>query len=136
MRNYHSTDNQESIDINMTPLIDMVFILLIFFLVSASFTKLNSIDVNRPDSSVSDSHPAAKNVVVSIDQEGIIWLDKKPIDIRFVKSEIKNRVMQSEQLSVVINADNNVPTGRLIETLDQVRLAGVSNVAVATNKKI
>ncbi|WP_299018365.1 biopolymer transporter ExbD [uncultured Photobacterium sp.] len=134
MRNYHSTDNQDSVDINMTPLIDMVFILLIFFLVSASFTKLNSIEVNRPDSSISDTQ-TAKNIVVSIDQEGTIWLDKNPIDIRFVKSEIKSRAQQSEQVSVVINADSNVATGKLIETLDQVRLAGVSNVAVATNKK-
>ncbi len=134
MRHCHALAEQEKIDINMTPLIDMVFILLIFFLVSASFNKVNSIEVQRPDSTISDAQGAA-NLVVSIDKQGSIWLEQQQIDVRYIKGEIKARALQQAQLSVIINADLNVATGRLIEVLDQVRLAGVSNVAVATKNK-
>ncbi|SGZ10828.1 Biopolymer transport protein ExbD/TolR [Moritella viscosa] len=134
MRHYHSLITPEKPDINMTPLIDIVFILLIFFLVSASFNNINNIDIKRPDSTVSDTKSAA-HIVVSIDPKNNIWIKQKKIDVRLLKSEIKAQVLQHKQLSVVINADLTVTTGRLIDVLDQIRLAGVSNVAVATQTK-
>lgn len=134
MRQFHSLTEQDKPDINMTPLIDIVFILLIFFLVSASFNNIDNLDINRPDSTVSDTK-GATNIIVSIDPEHNVWVKQKQIDMQFLKSEIKSQALQHDQLSVVINADLSVTTGKLIEVLDQIRLAGVSNVAVATQTK-
>lgn len=134
MRHFHSLAEQDKPDINMTPLIDIVFILLIFFLVSASFNNIDSIDIKRPDSTVSDTKGAV-NIIVSIDPKNNVWIKQRQIDVHFLKSEIKSQVIQHEQLSVVINADLSVTAGKLIEVLDQIRLAGVSNVAVATQTK-
>jgi len=134
MRHFHSLAEQDKPDINMTPLIDIVFILLIFFLVSASFNNIDSLDIKRPDSTVSDTKGAV-NIIVSIDPKNNVWIKQRQIDVHFLKSEIKSQVIQHEQLSVVINADLSVTAGKLIEVLDQIRLAGVSNVAVATQTK-
>ena len=113
-------------------MIDMVFILLIFFLVTASFNKMNAIDIQRPDGATNDMQGAV-SLVVSIDAENGVWIEGEPVDIRKLRSRVKT--LSGAHTSVMLNADRSVNTGRLIEVLDQVRLAGVDNVAVATAKQ-
>jgi len=114
-------------------MIDMVFILLIFFLVTASFNKMNAIDIQRPDGATNDMQGAV-SLVVSIDAENGVWIEGEPVDIRKLRSRVKT-LSGGDHTSVMLNADRSVDTGRLIEVLDQVRLAGVDNVAVATAKQ-
>ena len=116
--------------VDLTPMIDMVFILLIFFLVTASFNKLSAIDINRPDGVTNDVQGAV-SLVVAIDKQNGVWLDGEPIAINALRQRVK-LLSSSDHTAVLINADRAVNTGRLIEVLDQVRLAGVDNVAVAT----
>jgi len=130
MRTRFSRNNSDALTVDLTPMIDMVFILLIFFLVTASFNKMNAIDVKRPDGATNDMQGAV-SLVVSIDAENGVWIEGEPVDIRKLRSRVKT-LSGGDHTSVVLNADRSVDTGRLIEVLDQVRLAGVDNVAVAT----
>ena len=133
MRTRFSRNNSDALTVDLTPMIDMVFILLIFFLVTASFNKMNAIDIQRPDGATNDMQGAV-SLVVSIDAESGVWIEGEPVDIRKLRSRVKI-LSGSDHTSVVLNADRTVDTGRLIEVLDQVRLAGVDNVAVATARQ-
>jgi biopolymer transport protein ExbD len=130
MRTRFSRNNSDALTVDLTPMIDMVFILLIFFLVTASFNKMNAIDIQRPDGATNDMQGAV-SLVVSIDAENGVWIEGEPVDIRKLRSRVKT-LSGGDHTSVMLNADRTVDTGRLIEVLDQVRLAGVDNVAVAT----
>lgn len=132
MRTRFSRNNSDALTVDLTPMIDMVFILLIFFLVTASFNKMNAIDIQRPDGATNDMQGAV-SLVVSIDAENGVWIEGEPVDIRKLRSRVKT--LRGAHTSVMLNADRSVNTGRLIEVLDQVRLAGVDNVAVATAKQ-
>ncbi|QFI39998.1 biopolymer transporter ExbD [Moritella marina ATCC 15381] len=133
MRTRFSRNNSDALTVDLTPMIDMVFILLIFFLVTASFNKMNAIDINRPDGATNDVQGAV-SLVVSIDAENGVWIEGEPVDIRKLRSRVKT-LSGGDHTSVMLNADRSVDTGRLIEVLDQVRLAGVDNVAVATARQ-
>ena len=130
MRSRFSNQQRDAVSLDLTPMIDMVFILLIFFLVTASFSKMNAIDIQRPDGATNDLSGSV-SLVVAVDAENGIWLEGEPIDITQVRSQVKS-LSSSDHTAVVINADKSVNTGRLIAVLDQIRLAGVDNVAVAT----
>ncbi|CAM3002028.1 ExbD/TolR family protein [Moritella viscosa] len=133
MRTRFSRSNSDALTVDLTPMIDMVFILLIFFLVTASFNKMNAIDIQRPDGATNDMQGAV-SLVVSIDAESGVWIEGEPVDIRKLRSRVKT-LSGGDHTSVMLNADRTVDTGRLIEVLDQIRLAGVDNVAVATAGK-
>ncbi|GIC76240.1 biopolymer transporter ExbD [Moritella sp. F3] len=133
MRTRFSRNNSDALTVDLTPMIDMVFILLIFFLVTASFNKMNAIDIKRPDGATNDMQGAV-SLVVSIDAENGVWVEGEPVDIRKLRSRVKT-LSGGDHTSVMLNADRSVDTGRLIEVLDQVRLAGVDNVAVATARQ-
>ncbi|QUM79263.1 biopolymer transporter ExbD [Moritella sp. 5] len=130
MRTRFSRNNSDTLTVDLTPMIDMVFILLIFFLVTASFNKMNAIDIQRPDGATNDLQGSV-SLVVSIDAENGVWIEGEPVDIRKLRSRVKT-LSGGDHTSVMLNADRTVDTGRLIEVLDQIRLAGVDNVAVAT----
>ncbi|MGC9423327.1 MULTISPECIES: ExbD/TolR family protein [Vibrio] len=131
MRFRHSEESSEQANVDMTPLIDVVFILLIFFILSASFQQQNQIKVERPNSQITDSLSSV-SVTVSVDEQGQIWLDNQAVEVAMLTSRIKQKVTQANNVSVVIDVDKSVNSGRLIQVIDKVRIAGVNNVAVAT----
>ncbi|GAB2646238.1 ExbD/TolR family protein [Vibrio panuliri] len=131
MRFRHSEDSSDQANVDMTPLIDVVFILLIFFILSASFQQQNQIKVERPNSQVTDTISSV-SVTVSVDQQGQIWLDNQAVEVAMLTSRVKQKVAQANNVSVVIDVDKSVDSGRLIQVIDKVRIAGVNNVAVAT----
>jgi biopolymer transport protein ExbD len=122
-------DNASVVD--MTPMLDVVFILLIFFIVTASFVKEAGVDVMRPGAA---SGAQQKNVTlfVAITAAGEVWINRRQIDTRAVRANVERLHAENPQGSVVVQADRRTETGILIEVMDQIRLAGVSNVAVAT----
>ena len=131
MRFRHNEDFSEQANVDMTPLIDIVFILLIFFILSASFQQQQQIKVARPNSQVSDSI-ANVSLMVTVDEQGQIWLDNQAVEIELLTSRVKQKTAQVNNVSVVIDVDKSVASGRLIQVIDKVRIAGVNNVAVAT----
>ena len=125
-------ERKESIqDINISPLIDMVFILLIFFMVSTTFVKDMKLDLNRPAAS-SATAASTKSVRVYIDNQGEIYLDGEPVRVWVVQSRIRELIGASTSKSVLVVTDDSVPAGRLVEVVDQARLAGATDVGVAT----
>jgi biopolymer transport protein ExbD len=119
--------------LNVTPLIDMVFILLIFFAVNASFVKEAGVQIERPSASTAKVQQQA-NIMIAVTENGEVWVDRARVDPRSVRGHVERLHAESPEGSVVILADDESRTGLVIEVLDQVRLAGVENVAVAASK--
>ncbi len=120
-------------EINMAPLIDMIFILLIFFLVTTSFVKESGVEINRPTAQSASSKEKI-HLMLEITQDGLIYIEGKPIDIRAVRSRMKRFLIETPGGSVIIVADKMSNTGILIQALDECRLAGVENISVAARK--
>jgi len=134
MRNRHSRRQSGAIaEVNMTPLIDMVFILLIFFIVTTSFVKETGVDVSRPSAKTAVKKEHA-NILISITPNGEVWMDKRQVDRRAVRANVERMHAENPEGSVIILADKEAKTGLLIEVMDQARLAGVANVSIAAER--
>jgi len=121
---------KKNIELNMAPLIDMVFILLIFFLVTTSFVKETGVDINRPTATTATSREKA-NILVGITKDNRIFMDKREIDIRAVRANVERAIAENPEASVVIVADRESRTGITINVMDGCRRAGAKNVSVA-----
>ena len=134
MRNRHSRRQSGVVaEINMTPLVDMVFILLIFFIVTASFVKETGVDVSRPSAKTAVKKELA-NILISITSNGEVWMDKRQVDRRAVRANVERMHAENPEGSVIILADKDAKTGLLIEVMDQARLAGVASVSIAAQR--
>ena len=121
----------DEIELNMSPLIDMIFILLIFFLVTTSFVKESGVEVNRPAAD-SGKQNESTNMTIGVTKEGIVYIDNRQIDVLSVRSTMERFKHENPEGNVVITADKDSRFGKAIEVLDQVRLAGIKNVIMAT----
>lgn len=123
---------EEDNELNLTPMLDVVFILLIFFIVTTSFVKETGIDVNRPSATTAEKKSQG-NILIAINANGDIWIDNREIDIRAVRANIQVLKASYPQSSVIIQSDQDASTGRLVKVMDQVRLAGVQNISIAAS---
>ena len=124
---------EEESEINITPMLDVVFIMLIFFIVTATFVKEAGIEVNRPDAATATKAEKA-NILIAIGPNNDIWIDRRMIDIRSVRPNIERLHAENPQGSVVIQADKESKTDTLIQVMDAARQAGVFNVSIAANE--
>ncbi|GEK49131.1 ExbD/TolR family protein [Bisbaumannia pacifica] len=124
-------DGGDANEVNLTPMLDVVFIMLIFFIVTTSFIKESGVEIERPESSAATPQAEAQ-VMVAITAEGAVWVDGDPVDRHRVGDSVANLV--SGEGAVVIQADREAPTGVLIEVMDRIREAGVAQVAVAATR--
>ncbi|MDN3526117.1 biopolymer transporter ExbD [Halomonas sabkhae] len=131
MRRRRFASMEESSEVNLTPMLDVVFIMLIFFIVTTSFIKESGVEIERPESSAASPRPDVQ-VLVAITPEGAVWVDGEPVDIHRVGPTVADMV--SDEGSVVIQADRNATTGVLIEVMDRLREADVDQVAVAAQR--
>lgn len=126
-------EQEEAEEINMTPMLDVVFILLIFFIVTASFVKEAGIEVNRPEAATAVKKERA-NILVAISDNGDIWINKRRVDVRSVQANIERLKAENPQGSVVIQADKKATTDVLIKVMDSARAAGVFDVSIAADE--
>ena len=126
-------EQEESEEINMTPMLDVVFILLIFFIVTASFVKEAGIEVNRPEAATAVKKERA-NILVAISDKGEIWINKRRVDVRTVQANIERLKAENPQGTVVIQADKKATTDVLIKVMDSARAAGVFDVSIAAQE--
>ena len=117
-------------ELNMAPLIDMIFILLIFFLVTTSFVKESGVEILRPIPSNTVSKEKT-NLIVQVTREGIIFVENRSIDIQSVRSFMERYQIANPQGSVVIAGSRESMIGVVIQVLDACKLAGIKNVSVA-----
>ncbi len=130
MRKNYSTIEDEESAIDMTPMLDIVFIMLIFFIVTTSFVKESGITVSRPSAQTA-AEDKKGNIMVAIKPNGEIWIDKRAVDIRSVRANIEKLKAESPESGVVLQADTDSKTGILVKVMDQVRMAGISNISIA-----
>ncbi len=123
-----------NVDINMGPLVDMVFLLLIFFVVTTSFVKETGIEVQRATAATAEIKERG-NILIGVNAEGEIYLEGKRIDVRSVRGHIERALAEDPEAGVVVVADKNSVTGVVVEAMDQCRLAGAQNVSLAANRQ-
>jgi len=136
MRDHHllEVEEEEQNEINLTPMLDVVFIMLIFFIVTASFIKEAGLDVNRPDAPVTESKPEEQNILVAISASDEIWIDRRLIDPRAVRANIERLHAENPDGSVVIQANRRSTNKMLVTVMDAARQAGVYNISIADNR--
>jgi len=117
-------------ELNMAPLIDMVFILLIFFLVTTSFVKETGVDINRPTAGSAVSKEKA-SILVAVTAGGRVYIDKREIDVRAVRANVERALAENPESQVLVIADKESLTGTVIMVMDGCRLAGAENVSLA-----
>ena len=129
LRRREQKTNEAAVD--LTPMIDMTFILLIFFMVSTTFVKDMKIDIDRPGAQT-QSVASTKAVRLYIDKQGEVYLEGEPVRTWVIQSRVRDLIKGMTQKSVLVVTDESVPSQKLIEVIDQARLAGAEDVGVAT----
>jgi len=133
MRGKKKQDEEEA-NIDLTPMLDVVFIMLIFFIVTASFIKEAGVEVNRPEASTA-SQKENVNILIAVTGNDEIWMDGRRIDVRAVRANVERLHAENPKGAVVIQADNNSTTEAVVAVLDASREAGVVDVSLATEEK-
>ena len=129
--NLLSMADEEESQIDLTPMLDVVFIMLIFFIVTASFVKESGIEVNRPDASTSQAKPRA-NILIAVNAADEIWINKRRVDVSQVRANIERLHAENPQGTVVIQADEESNTKAVVAVMDAARAAGVYDVSLST----
>ena len=131
MRRHHSTSDEA--EINITPMLDIVFIMLIFFIVTTSFTKETGAAIIKPEA---EQAAALQNgtILIGIRPNDDIWMAKRQIELREVRQMVERAKSENPEGSVVIVADKGSRIGTVTQVMDQVRLAGVEGVAISAER--
>jgi len=124
--------DEEENEINLTPMLDVVFIMLIFFIVTATFIKEAGIQVERPDTVTADSQDDA-SILIAISANDEIWIDRQKRDPRAVRSILERLHAENPKGSIVIQADEKSTHDTLVIVMEAAKGAGVSNVAIASD---
>ncbi|NIW23978.1 MAG: biopolymer transporter ExbD [Gammaproteobacteria bacterium] len=117
--------------INITPMLDIVFIMLIFFIVTTSFVKEFGVDVNRPSSAPVEEQRQSEVIAVEIDQNDQIFIEDRLVDVRAVRANIESSLAVQPEAAVVVIADRLADAGLLVRVVDQARVAGAGQVSLA-----
>ena len=128
-RHFH----EDEAEINITPMLDVVFIMLIFFIVTTSFVKETGVSVNRPQAST-DQKVEKGNILIAIKDNGQIWINKREVDIRAVRAVVEKMHAENPEGSAVIIADKGSRTGDLVTVMDQIKAAKVEKISIAATK--
>ncbi|MDO5575502.1 MAG: biopolymer transporter ExbD [Fibrobacter sp.] len=128
------TDESQSADVNVSPLIDMVFILLIFFVITTNFNRQTGVDVSRPKAR-SAVYQGQKTVLIGISREGSVHVFGRQVGIERLKYLVAQEVEKNPDVSVVIVSDRNAVLGRAVEVMDQCALAGAKRVSIAADRE-
>ena len=134
MRRISHVSQDEESDVDITPLIDIVFIMLIFFIVTANFIKEAGVHVNKPEALTAMVQDKA-NILIAIDSKNNIWIEKRKIDVRSVAPNIKRLRSENPEGSIVIQADEESKNKMLVGVIDALHRAGITDdlIALAAN---
>lgn len=134
MKRRYSNDSSDEAAIDMTPMLDIVFIMLIFFIVTTSFVKEAGLEVNRPSASSAQTVKKG-NIMVAIGAAGDVWVDKRRIEVDAVRANIERLRAESPDGAVVIQADTEANAGVVVKVMDQIKMAGVESISIAATNK-
>ncbi|MDQ2076536.1 biopolymer transporter ExbD [Marinimicrobium sp. ABcell2] len=125
---------EEAQAIDLTPMLDVVFIMLIFFIVTATFIKETGIEVTRPEATTAEEKPDAA-ILVAVNANNEIWIDNQQIDPRGVRAQIERLQAENPRGTVVVQADSGANMRMVVGITESARELGITNVAVSTEKK-
>ncbi len=134
MKFRHKRREEEESEINITPMMDIVFIMLIFFIVTTSFIKETGIDPNRPEAETA-KRAELGNILIAVAPNDRIWMNKAPIELEAVKIMMELAHAENPESSVVIVADELASTGLVLDVMDQIRLSGISKISLSAKEK-
>ncbi|MAY26787.1 MAG: biopolymer transporter ExbD [Polycyclovorans sp.] len=129
----HRLRTEEDAAIDLTPMLDVVFIMLIFFIVTTSFVKETGVDVNRPSADTATRQEQG-SILIALRANGEVWMDRRQVDLRAIRANIERLRVESPEASVVIVADTGAATGQLVQVMDQVRLGGIAQISIAASE--
>ena len=124
---------QEEAQVDLTSMLDIVFIMLIFFIVTSSFVRESGVEVNRPTASNVASQKEA-GIFVAITSANDIYIDKRIVDVERVQATIEHLILDKPDASLVIQADEHAYSGTVVKVMDAAKGAGVRNIALAAEK--
>lgn len=130
----HKRNRPDDAEINMTPMLDIIFILLIFFIVTTSFVREAGIDANRTSELPVTTENMSETIFVRIENDGQIFIRNRPTDIRLVHANIESSLAEAPDAAVVIAAERNADAGLLVRVVDQARVAGAIRVSMVAVK--
>ena len=122
---------RDEAEINMTPMLDIIFIMLIFFIVTTSFVSEFGVDVNRPTNAPVEEQDQDEIIAVRIDENDRIYVQERLVDVRGVRANIESGLALQPQAAVVVIADRLADAGLLVRVVDQARVAGAEKVSLA-----
>lgn len=134
MRSRLVSSEQEDAELNMTPMIDIVFIMLIFFIVTTSFVKETGIEVSRPSADTAERKEQG-NILIGIRDNGEVWMDKRRIEPDAIRANVERMLAENPEASVVVVADQASRSGVLVQAIDQAREAGATGVSIAARNE-
>jgi len=131
MRRRRSGRLDDEAEVDLTPMLDVVFIMLIFFIVTASFVKEVGLDLSRPEGGSTKTMTDNDNIFIQISNDGVIFVDRRATDIRAVRANIERLHAERPTGAVIIAPSAGSFNGLLVQIMDQARLAGVDNISLA-----
>ena len=131
MARRHATQEEEA-EINITPMLDMTFILLIFFIVTTSFVRPPGVEVNKPPAVTAQQ--LHSSILLAVTPSGQIWMNKQKVSLDQVPGMVESALAQAPQGNVVIIADSDAPSGMVVRLMGQVKLGGATSIALAAKQ--
>ncbi len=131
MRKKRSRDDDES-EVNLTPMLDVVFIMLIFFIVTATYVKEAGIDVDKPSAATAIVQEKA-SILIAIDANNNVWINRRQVDLRSVRSIVERLHAENPSGTLVIQADKESKNDTLVQVMDASRRAGIYDIALAAH---
>ena len=128
MRKIAKEQEEEGAEIDLTPMLDVVFIMLIFFIVVASFIKEAGIEVNRPDNNQQSDPNDATSIVIEVASDNQVWMENRRVDIRAVRANIQRVLAEDPEAPVTIKVEKGAKSGIVVDIADAAREAGVGAV--------
>lgn len=132
-RRASGTDSEHT-GIDLAPMLDFVVNLLIFFIITAVFVKESGLEVNRPTAFEQPQDSDNQSIQIQILESGEVWVDNRAVDVRAVRANVERLSAVSPDSGVLILAQDQAPTGTLVEVVDQVRLGGIFNITFSTTQ--
>ncbi|MDX2225198.1 MAG: biopolymer transporter ExbD [Rhodospirillaceae bacterium] len=129
-----SAQRHEDAQIDMTPMLDVTFIMLIFFIVTASFVKESGITVERPDAESAQAQQLV-SILVAVSPDNEVWMDNGKTDVQAVRANMEKLLAENPQGTVVIQADKRADAGTVIAVMNQIKAAGANATALATSEE-
>ena len=134
MRKIAKEQDRDGAEIDLTPMLDVVFIMLIFFIVVASFIKEAGVEVNRPDDNQPDNPEDSTSILVEVASDNQIWMENRRVDIRAVRANIQRLLAEDPEAPVTIKVEKGAEAGIVVDVADAARESGVAAVNWASDR--